>query len=147
MPTDPRKLKDQPGIRIAVDIHRVHRALLAHAAAFAETVELEVALLSAVHSLGLWGPVTMGRLAQLIVVDAPDMTRRAKQLEAKGLVTRRRSPTSQREVPIELTPQGKALFARSFTQLHAEHAASFDAHLSRKEQQQQLSRLLARLQA
>jgi DNA-binding MarR family transcriptional regulator len=144
MPRDARKLGDERAIRVAIDLHRAHRDLLAHAEAFGAKEGLEVIHLSIVHSLGLRGPVTMGALARATVIGAPDMTRRAKQLEERGLVSRERSASSQREVVIALTPAGQALFARSFTHLHGAHAAYFDARLSAAEQRE-LGRLLAKL--
>jgi DNA-binding MarR family transcriptional regulator len=139
-----RKLGKELAIRVAMELHRCHRDLVAHAEAFGAKEGLEVVHLSIVHSLGLRGPVKMGELARASVIGAPDMTRRAKQLEARGLVVRERSTSSQREVLIALTPAGQALFARSFTQLHASHQAYFDAGLSAAEQRE-LGRLLAKL--
>jgi DNA-binding MarR family transcriptional regulator len=144
MARDARKLGEERPIRVAMEVHRCHRDLLAHAEAFGVKEGLEVIHLSIVHSLGLRGPVKMGDLARAAVIGAPDMTRRAKQLEERGLVVRERSASSQREVLIALTPAGQALFARSFTHLHAAHQAYFDARLTATEQRE-LGRLLAKL--
>jgi DNA-binding MarR family transcriptional regulator len=141
---DVRKLGEERPIRVAMDVHRCHRDLLAHAEAFGAKEGLEVIHLSIVHSLGLRGPVKMGELARATVIGAPDMTRRAKQLEERGLVARERSTSSQREVLIALTPTGQALFARSFTYLHGAHQAYFDGVLTATEQRE-LGRLLAKL--
>jgi DNA-binding MarR family transcriptional regulator len=144
MARDARKLGEERAIRVAMDVHRCHRDLIAHADAFGAREGLEVIHLSIVHSLGLRGPAKMGDLARATIIGAPDMTRRAKQLEERGLVARERSASSQREVLISLTPAGQSLFARSFTHLHAAHAAYFDARLTAAEQRD-LGRLLAKL--
>jgi DNA-binding MarR family transcriptional regulator len=141
-----RKLGEERAIRVAIELHRCHRDLLAHAEAFGAREGLEVIHLTIVHSLGLRGPLKMGELARATVIGAPDMTRRAKQLEERGLVARQRSTSSHREVLIALTPAGQALFARSFTHLHAAHAAYFDAKLTATEQRE-LGRLLAKLRS
>ncbi len=86
----------------------------------------------------------MGQLARSVVLASADMTRRAKQLEALGLVARERSQASQREVLIALTPAGEALFAGSFFHLHAEHDAWFSARLTKAEQRER-GKLLAKL--
>jgi len=144
MGRDARKLGEERAIRVAIDVHRCHRDLLTHAEAFGGKEGLEVIHLTIVHSLGLRGPMKMGDLARVTVIGAPDMTRRAKQLEERGLVVRQRSKSSQREVLIALTPAGQALFARSFTHLHGAHQDYFDAKLTVAEQRE-LGRLLAKL--
>jgi MarR family 2-MHQ and catechol resistance regulon transcriptional repressor len=141
----PRELVKEPGIRLAMGIHRAHRALVAHAEAFGAEQGLEVIHLSILHSLGLGGPKNMGKLAKSVVMNAPDLTRRAKQLEDRGLVVRERSKESQREVVIALTPEGEAMFGRSFRHLHSSHSDWFGARLSKAEQQV-LGKLLTQLE-
>ena len=145
MAVDARTFVKEPGIKLAMGLHRGHRALLAHAEAFGAAQGLEVIHLSILHSLGLGGPKNMGQLARSVVMAAADLTRRAKQLEKRGLVKRERAPHSQREVLITLTPEGEAMFQRSFTHLHSAHDAWFNARLSRAEQKE-LGKLLARLE-
>ncbi|MFG2861214.1 MarR family winged helix-turn-helix transcriptional regulator [Streptomyces sioyaensis] len=48
----------------------------------------------------------VGRLAAGAEVSVPTATRMLKQLEAKGLVTRQRSPEDERRVVIRLTEEG-----------------------------------------
>ena len=66
------------------------------------------------------------------------------RLEKRGLVSRTRSTTSQREVLIGLTPTGEAVFSRSFRHLHATHKAYFDAKITASEQRT-LAKLLTKL--
>jgi DNA-binding MarR family transcriptional regulator len=144
MKRDARSLLADRAIQLALGVHRCRRELIAHAAAFGEREGLEVVHLSILHAIGLQGPVKMGVLARSIVMGAPDMTRRAKQLEDRGLVARTRSATSQREVLIALTPAGEKLFQRSFCHLHEAHKAYFDERLSAAEQRE-LAKLVAKL--
>jgi DNA-binding MarR family transcriptional regulator len=139
-----RELGADRAIQLAMGLHRGHRDLIAHAEEFGATCGLEVIHLSILHGLGLRGPQKMGQLARTVVIGAPDMTRRARQLEERGLVTRERSKASQREVLIALTPAGEELFNRSFRRLHAAHKDYFDARFTVAEQRE-LGRLLAKL--
>jgi DNA-binding MarR family transcriptional regulator len=139
-----RALGADRSIQLAMGIHRAHRDLLVHAAEFGAQHRLEVIHLSILHALGLRGPQKMGDLARTVVIGAPDMTRRGRQLEARGLVSRQRSPESQREVLMALTAAGQALFDRSFRHLHAAHKKYFDARLTVAEQRA-LDKLLAKL--
>ncbi len=144
MSRDARELGADRAIQLAMGLHRAHRDLLAHAAEFGAEQELEVIHLSILHALGLRGPQKMGDLARTIVIGAPDMTRRGRQLEERGLVSRQRSPASQREVLIALTAEGEALFNRSFRHLHAAHKQYFDSRLTVAEQRE-LGKLLGKL--
>jgi DNA-binding MarR family transcriptional regulator len=139
-----RELWDDRAIQLAMGIHRAHRDLLAHAAEFGAQHQLEVLHLSILHALGLRGPQKMGELARTVVIGAPDMTRRGRQLEARGLVSKQRSPASQREVLMGLTAAGEALFNRSFRHLHAAHKRYFDERLTAAEQRA-LGELLGKL--
>ena len=131
-------------IALAYGIHRARSQLESHVESFARGHDLEVAHLSMLHALGLGGEMRMSDVAARVVVGAATVTRRAKQLEQRGLVRRRRSTTSDREVLISLTKKGATLFEASFTHLHAEHQRYFDDRLT-AEQQQQLQRLLDQL--
>lgn len=131
-------------IALAYGIHRARNALESHLEAFARDHGLEPAHLSILHALGLNGETRMKDLASRVVVGAATITRRAKQLEERGLVRRERSKESQREVLIRLTTSGEAIFEESFSHLHNEHRTYFDDHFTRDEQQQ-LQRLLEML--
>src|SRR5262249_8758335 len=93
-----RSLAHDPGIRIGWVIHQCHHALVKQAEEFGDRQGLEVVHMSILHALGLGGALRMGDLAKAAAIRAPDMTRRARQLEERGLVSRTRSTTSQREV-------------------------------------------------
>jgi DNA-binding MarR family transcriptional regulator len=123
-------------IDLARGIHRARAALVSHAEAFAQRNDLEGAHMSILHALGLGGEMRMSDLASGVVVGAATATRRAKQLEERGLVSRRRSDESQREVLISLTEKGEAMFEESFAHLHAEHRKYFDDRFTEEEQGQ-----------
>lgn len=144
MSTSAAGQSDDRCIVLARAIHRAHDTLVAHAESFARSNGLEVGHLSMLHALGLRGEMRMGDLAESVVVGAATVTRRAKQLEERELVRRRRSEESQREVLISLTKEGEALFERSFAHLHAAHRQYFDERFTHQEQRA-LERLLERV--
>jgi len=56
----------------------------------------------------LWehGALGVGDLATLLRMDFGTLSPMLKRLESKGLVTRRRQPTDERRVLVDLTPKG-----------------------------------------
>ena len=58
----------------------------------------------------LWehGALGVGDLATLLRMDFGTLSPMLKRLESKGLVTRRRQPTDERRVLVDLTPKGTA---------------------------------------
>src|SRR4051812_18434225 len=59
-------------------------------------------------------PLRMCDLAQRSLVTKSHATQIAKQLERRDLIQRRRSPESEREVLVSLTPAGEELFERVY---------------------------------
>jgi DNA-binding MarR family transcriptional regulator len=55
---------------------------------------------------------TVGRLGEKLFLDSSTLTPLLKRLEAMGVVTRQRDPQDERQVRINLTPQGRALRER-----------------------------------
>ncbi|WP_026872983.1 MarR family winged helix-turn-helix transcriptional regulator [Inquilinus limosus] len=56
---------------------------------------------------------TIGAIAARLSLESSTITPLVKRMEAAGLVSRRRSPDSEREVQVRLTEAGRQLFARS----------------------------------
>jgi MarR family transcriptional regulator, organic hydroperoxide resistance regulator len=63
----------------------------------------------------LWerGPQGVGELAALLRMDFGTLSPMLKRLETKGLLTRRRQPTDERRVLVDLTPKGVSLRKRT----------------------------------
>jgi DNA-binding MarR family transcriptional regulator len=61
--------------------------------------------------LALWGrsPLSVKELGEMLQLDAPTLSPLLKRLEAAGLLTRTREPRDERQLRIELTPQGRDL--------------------------------------
>ncbi|MBN1242500.1 MAG: MarR family transcriptional regulator [Spirochaetales bacterium] len=61
--------------------------------------------------LALWehGPMSVGRLSELLRLDSGTVSPLLKRMEKAGLVTRTRSPEDERSVRVELTRSGTEL--------------------------------------
>jgi DNA-binding MarR family transcriptional regulator len=77
--------------------------------------ELTVSSQGALASIERLGPITLGELAAVEQVRPPSMTRIVARLEEYGYVTRVVDPTDRRVARAEITPDGRALLARSRT--------------------------------
>lgn len=89
------------------------------------------------------GPLSLGELADKLLVTGGNVTYVMDRLEDQGLVYRFRRPDDRRVIQARLTEDGRALVAEVFP-----GHASFVEHLSRHltdDEQRQLSGLLKRL--
>jgi MarR family 2-MHQ and catechol resistance regulon transcriptional repressor len=105
--------------------------------------DLTVPQFGALEALYHLGPLSLGDLADKLLVTGGNVTYVMDRLEAQGLVLRFRSESDRRVVLAKLTEKGRALVARVFP----EHA-SFIEHLCRHldpAEQQDLRRLLKQL--
>src|SRR5580658_7045686 len=86
--------------------------------------------------------VRLGDLADRLRVDAPTVTRRAQQLEARQLLRRASDPRDKRVSLVRLTPAGERIIAR----VHGARGAWLDRVLATwsDEERRQLGGLLAR---
>src|SRR5579862_6506877 len=87
-------------------------------------------------TLGVGQPMRMCDLAQQSLLTKSHTTQVMKQLEGRGLVRRRRSPESDREVLACLTPEGQELFEHVYPRHYEYLRDRFDARLSADEQEQ-----------
>lgn len=100
----------------------------------------QLGILDALHHLG---PLSLGELAEKLLVTGGNITYVMDRLEDQGLVFRQRSETDRRVVEAHLTPEGSELIESSFPD-HARHVRDLVDHLS-QEEQRELSDLLKRL--
>ena len=134
-----------PQVRVFRELLRANSWVTQQARAFVEAeTGLGMSEFDMVVELGNQPHVRMSDLAKRMVVSAPNVTRVAQSLTAKGLVVRQRAEHSDREVLARLTPEGEALFHRHFPRAAAFMATLMDGQLTRKEQVQ-LGELLAKI--
>ena len=81
--------------------------------------EITASQLSALATVGRFGPLSLGALAAVERVRPPTMTRIVGQLEAAGLVVRRPAPRDRRSAEVELSAAGRELLDRSRTRKDA----------------------------
>jgi MarR family transcriptional regulator, 2-MHQ and catechol-resistance regulon repressor len=97
-------------------------------------------ILEALHHLG---PLSLGELADKLLVTGGNITYVMDRLEAQGLVERRRSEEDRRVVEAHLTPEGRERIASVFPG-HAAFIREVVSPLAHEEQRE-LRKLLKRL--
>jgi DNA-binding MarR family transcriptional regulator len=73
---------------------------------------LSLSQLGLLDAVATHGPLLVGQIAAHAGVSGPSATRMLKQLEAEGVVTRRRSADDERKVLVALTDHGQDLVDR-----------------------------------
>lgn len=89
----------------------------------------------ALEALYHLGPMSLGELADKLLVTGGNVTYVMDRLESQGLVARFRSEDDRRVVHAELTDAGRSLVAEVFPE-HARYIERLCRHLSAEEQQQ-----------
>ena len=97
----------------------------------------------ALEALYHLGPLSLGDLADKLLVTGGNVTYVMDRLESQGLVARFRSDDDRRVVRAELTEKGSALVAEVFPE-HARYIERLCRHLD-PEEQEEVRRLLKRL--
>jgi DNA-binding MarR family transcriptional regulator len=126
------------------DVMRLRHALRSMASEVASSLGLQSAEMSAIDTLGKFGPLTMGELARRSFFSPPNTTRTVKILVDRGLVRRQRSQSSDREVNVSLTAEGKKIFRKSYPHMVHDVNDLLASKLSREERRT-LAELLAKL--
>ncbi len=99
-----------------------------------------------IAALGNTDGLNMGQLASAMITTPANVTRVAQALEKRGLIERKRSPQSDREVLARLTPDGDAFFRAHFVEVVSFAAELMDRGLTVAELKQ-LAELLGKLHA
>jgi MarR family 2-MHQ and catechol resistance regulon transcriptional repressor len=141
----PRGWTDRQDVALGVWIAlaRAYTTYLKAVACKVQAYDLTVPQFGALEALYHLGPLSLGELADKLLVTGGNVTYVMDRLEAQGLVSRDRSATDRRVVRAALTPQGRALVARVFPE-HAGYIEHLCRHLTEGEQQE-LRRLLKQL--
>jgi MarR family 2-MHQ and catechol resistance regulon transcriptional repressor len=113
------------------------RCYSTYAKAIAQKVQeydLTTPQFGALEALYHLGPLSLGELADKLLVTGGNVTYVMDRLESRGLVTRDRSPDDRRVVCAQLTAEGRELVARVFPG-HAEYVEHLCRHLTPREQE------------
>jgi len=119
------------GVWIA--LARCYTTYIKAVAAKVQEYELTVPQFGALEALYHLGPLSLGDLADKLLVTGGNVTFVMDRLESQGLVARYRSETDRRVVLARLTDAGSELVARVFPE-HAEYIEHLCRHLSAEEQ-------------
>ena len=141
----PKRWTEPQGVALGLWI-ALARCYATHTRAVAYKVQeydLTVPQFGALEALYHLGPLSLGELADKLLVTGGNVTYVMDRLEGQGLVSRYRSESDRRVVHAELTEKGRALVARVFPE-HAEFIEHLCRHLEPAEQQE-LRRLLKQL--
>jgi DNA-binding MarR family transcriptional regulator len=118
------------------NLMRARHLLRSKASNVAESIGLHAAEMNVIDILGKFGPISMGRLSTETFISPSNTTNTVKKLERSGLVERQRSATSDREVHVTLTGQGRALFRKCYPRILGEAHAHMAERLTRAELRQ-----------
>lgn len=113
------------------------RCYVTYSKAVAATVQehgLTLPQFGALEALYHLGPLSLGELAEKLLVTGGNVTYVMDRLEGQGLVSRFRSEDDRRVVQARLTDEGKALVARVFPE-HAAHIEHLCRHLTPADQE------------
>ena len=78
--------------------------------------EVDPATIPVLHVLTCTGPIRLSDLAQRMHLDASTVSRHARQLEERGLLSRTGDPDDRRASRVEITELGGTVLAASFEQ-------------------------------
>jgi MarR family transcriptional regulator, 2-MHQ and catechol-resistance regulon repressor len=126
-------------IALARSYQTLSRVVSARVVEYGLTIP-QFGILEALHHLG---PLSLGELAEKLLVTGGNITYVMDRLEEQGLVYRQRSDLDRRVIEARLTPEGHALIARVFPD-HADYICGLVDHLDPGEQRA-LRELLKRL--
>jgi len=126
-----------------VSLARCYSTYAKAIAAKVQEYDLTVPQFGTLEALYHLGPLSLGELADKLLVTGGNVTYVMDRLESRGLVSRYRSPEDRRVVQARLTPKGRDLVANVFPG-HAEYVEHLCRHLGEQEQEE-LRRLLKEL--
>src|SRR4051812_40809572 len=114
IPTDRGPVREWPQIRALRLLLRAHaRVVETHRRYLEATHGLLMTEFDMIAALGNTKGLRMGELAGAMITSPGNVTRVAQALEKRGLVERKRSPHSDREVLARLTRAGEEFFRKN----------------------------------
>ena len=112
---------------------RARHLLHSKASDVAASIGLHAAEMNVIDILGKFGPISMGDLSNETFISPSNTTYTVKKLEQSGLVVRNRSKTSDREVAVSLTADGRKLCRKCYPRILDEAHAHIAERLTRQE--------------
>jgi len=131
-----REWSDEQGtaLRLWIALARCYATYAKAIASKVQEYELTTPQFGTLEALYHLGPLSLGELADKLLVTGGNVTYVMDRLEDQGLVYRYRCPEDRRVIHAKLTPEGRSLVASVFPE-HASHVEHLSRHLSREEQE------------
>ncbi|MFQ5538012.1 MAG: MarR family winged helix-turn-helix transcriptional regulator [Gemmatimonadota bacterium] len=130
-------------LRLWISLARCHTTFSKAVACRVSDYDLTLPQFGVLEALYHLGPLTLGELADKLLVTGGNVTYVMDRLEQRGLVVRERSPDDRRVIEARLTDGGRALIRDVFPG-HAEYIADL-ASVLEPEEQETLRTLLKKL--
>ena len=115
------------------NIMRARHVLHGKASTVAEGIALHAAEMNVIDILGKFGPISMGQLSSETFISPSNTTNTVKKLEQAGFVKRNRSNTSDREVTVSLTAEGRETFRKCYPRILGDVQEHIAERLTRQE--------------
>ena len=131
------------GLRLWVALARSYLTFVRVVSPRVENYGLTIPQFGVLETLYHLGPLSLGELAEKLLVTGGNVTFVMNRLEEQGLVYRDRSDEDRRVILARLTPRGRDLIQGVFPE-HAVHVGKLVSHLT-LEEQKQLRELLKKL--
>src|SRR3954469_22294634 len=137
------KGQDSAGVHVWLVFMKAFQALLPHATDSIEQTELGDSDFRVLEVLLNKGPLPVNTIGPKVWLTPGSISVAVDRLVKKGLVSRKDHPDDRRVRRVELTPKGRALITRGFS----EHAAAMEdvANVLSKNERLTLLRLLKKL--
>ena len=122
-------------LRLWIALARCHATFAKAVAVKVQEYDLTTPQFGVLEALHHLGPLTLGDLADKLLVTGGNVTYVMDRLEEQGLVYRERSPEDRRVIQAKLTDAGRARIVEVFPG-HAEYVAAVARHLDGNEQEE-----------
>jgi MarR family transcriptional regulator, organic hydroperoxide resistance regulator len=113
----PREISHGERDQLVDAVHEVMRSFVHHLQPALEREGISKGQFWALHQVLSLEHPTLSTVARHLSISAPTLCADVDQLEAGGLVTRHRSPTDRRTVVLSLTPKGRKVETRIWSQI------------------------------
>ena len=134
---------EEEALRLWIALARSYQSLTRVVSARVLEYGLTIPQFGILEALYHLGPLSLGELADKLLVSGGNVTYVMDRLEEQGLVYRQRSDLDRRVIEARLTEEGRALIGKVFPD-HAAYIRDLMGHLAREEQRE-LRELLKRL--
>lgn len=126
---------EERALRLWISLARCYSTFAKAIAVKVQEYDLTTPQFGVLEALFHLGPLSLGELADKLLVTGGNVTYVMDRLEEQGLVFRERSPNDRRVIQAKLTASGRAKIVEVFPG-HAEYVATVAGHLGKAEQEQ-----------